>query len=384
MAHILLQGPQLSLLFYSLAFIVHICPFSPQFPVDLVGPTVRLIPITVTTCVVLLFAALAIKVYDMKDLHHGHNKEAALREASRLRAYAVTMREDASQMEAEADRLEGIHFGKSPRMFKTEKEIERGTRELIMKADRPDASAIDGYSVTQQIHLSDQPPLTSCKDFSDDALIPVYATRQYNRSLAKQSYEPATPGVFQRKIYCSHWLRTGECDFTQQGCEFLHVMPDPETLKRLQYRTYPRWYCEKMNIPVDAAALVGDSVPKAYSGSLSRVPTQLYKKIYCPHWLRTGECDFLQQGCIYQHLMPKLETLNKLGFRTYPRWWRDKISMEDGASAPIGGRRLRQLSSTTDHSQDQGLLPIRPLLDLDEGNIIFDDANLEDAKQQVL
>jgi hypothetical protein len=132
-----------------------------------------------------------------------------------------------------------------------------------------------------------------------------------------------------------------------------------------------------MNIPVGAAPLVGDSVPQSSSVSPPRIPASLYKKIYCSHWLRTGECDYLQQGCIYQHMIPELKILNEMGFRTYPRWWRDKISMDDGATAPMGGRRLRRSSPTADHSQGQA------------GDVAFDDAHLddasfEDAKAQVL
>ena len=39
-------------------------------------------------------------------------------------------------------------------------------------------------------------------------------------------------------------MRTGECDFTQQGCMFLHAMPDLDTLELLGFRSYPRWFRE--------------------------------------------------------------------------------------------------------------------------------------------
>ena len=59
-----------------------------------------------------------------------------------------------------------------------------------------------------------------------------------------QVYNPTTPGVLGTKVYCTHWMRTGECDFTQQGCMFLHVMPDLDTLELLGFRSYPRWFRE--------------------------------------------------------------------------------------------------------------------------------------------
>ncbi|KAI9813628.1 MAG: hypothetical protein M1827_003699 [Pycnora praestabilis] len=48
----------------------------------------------------------------------------------------------------------------------------------------------------------------------------------------------------ERKKYCSYWIRHGECDFIQQGCRYLHEMPDPVTLSSLGIRSIPRWYRE--------------------------------------------------------------------------------------------------------------------------------------------
>jgi hypothetical protein len=48
------------------------------------------------------------------------------------------------------------------------------------------------------------------------------------------------PGV---KEYCSYWLRRGECDYAQQGCQFKHEMPyDLPTLNRLGLNDIPVWY----------------------------------------------------------------------------------------------------------------------------------------------
>ncbi|KAI9784267.1 MAG: hypothetical protein M1839_002327 [Geoglossum umbratile] len=47
------------------------------------------------------------------------------------------------------------------------------------------------------------------------------------------------------KTYCSYWLRHGECDYTQQGCKYMHEMPeDRDTLSRIGLRDYPRWWKE--------------------------------------------------------------------------------------------------------------------------------------------
>ena len=45
------------------------------------------------------------------------------------------------------------------------------------------------------------------------------------------------------KVYCSHWIRKGECDYVQQGCKFKHEMPqDLATLESIGCRDFPDWY----------------------------------------------------------------------------------------------------------------------------------------------
>ncbi|PGH08441.1 hypothetical protein GX51_01268 [Blastomyces parvus] len=73
------------------------------------------------------------------------------------------------------------------------------------------------------------------------------------------------------------------------------------------------------------------------------------KKEYCSYWIRRGECDYSQQGCLFKHDMPRdLETLGRLGLRDIPRWYREKykvksIAVSDGPdSRTNAGRGWRQ------------------------------------------
>ena len=59
-------------------------------------------------------------------------------------------------------------------------------------------------------------------------------------------------------------------------------------------------------------------VDGATSKDVSLVPGQ---KVYCTHWIRKGECDFLQQGCRYKHEMPDMKTLRAIGVNTPPAWY---------------------------------------------------------------
>ncbi|KAK0252108.1 hypothetical protein LTS09_012902 [Friedmanniomyces endolithicus] len=60
------------------------------------------------------------------------------------------------------------------------------------------------------------------------------------------------------------------------------------------------------------------------------------KKEYCTHWIRTGECDYTQQGCMYKHEMPDKGTLERIGFRGLPRWWTDRMGVR-GRGVGVGG-----------------------------------------------
>ncbi|PYI12270.1 hypothetical protein BO78DRAFT_434599 [Aspergillus sclerotiicarbonarius CBS 121057] len=73
-------------------------------------------------------------------------------------------------------------------------------------------------------------------------------------------------------------------------------------------------------------------VPSGGGGGARQGPHHNSKKEYCSYWLRHGECDYQQQGksasCLYKHEMPRDQpTLERLGLREIPRWWREKHGM---------------------------------------------------------
>lgn len=80
------------------------------------------------------------------------------------------------------------------------------------------------------------------------------------------------------------------------------------------------------------------TVPNHSSDELSQLPhrqdlrspqTSRRFKEYCSFWLRTGECDYSQQGCLYKHEMPlDLSTLDRLGLRDIPLWYRQQHGLE--------------------------------------------------------
>ncbi|KAL9105035.1 MAG: hypothetical protein Q9163_000048 [Psora crenata] len=59
----------------------------------------------------------------------------------------------------------------------------------------------------------------------------------------------ATPGIFGKKKFCTYWIRTGNCDYVQEGCKYLHVIPDEETRLRIGIRDMPRWAKEDIPAP---------------------------------------------------------------------------------------------------------------------------------------
>jgi hypothetical protein len=55
------------------------------------------------------------------------------------------------------------------------------------------------------------------------------------------------------KVYCTHWISCGECDYTQRGCRYKHEMPDEATLTTLCFRFVPQWWQDKLKADADAA-----------------------------------------------------------------------------------------------------------------------------------
>lgn len=69
-----------------------------------------------------------------------------------------------------------------------------------------------------------------------------YVSKSASPTLAPPSGKVPDPN---NKTHCTHWLRTGECDYTQQGCMYKHEKPNDKVLKELSFRSTPRWYLEK-------------------------------------------------------------------------------------------------------------------------------------------
>jgi len=74
------------------------------------------------------------------------------------------------------------------------------------------------------------------------------------------------------------------------------------------------------------AARIG-YIPKPTSAPPSGALPDQGKKEYCTYWIRHGECDYIQQGCLYKHEMPDKATLEKIGLRYVPKWWAEKQSV---------------------------------------------------------
>lgn len=75
-----------------------------------------------------------------------------------------------------------------------------------------------------------------------------------------------------------------------------------------------------------------------------RLPTK-GRKVYCSHWMSTGECDYAQQGCLYKHEMPlDQKLLESLGFQDIPKWYREKYGIGKLTAVPGSGAHYRSSS----------------------------------------
>ena len=76
-------------------------------------------------------------------------------------------------------------------------------------------------------------------------------------------------------------------------------------------------------------------------------------KEYCSYWLRKGECDYAQQGCLYLHEMPTdLPTLESVGLRDIPGWYRRKYGL--GSWLAQNGSDSSTKSQRTSKQSDMG------------------------------
>jgi hypothetical protein len=75
----------------------------------------------------------------------------------------------------------------------------------------------------------------------------------YPKDAARLGYRTPFPSGIEpdpsKKEYCTHWIKTGECDWTVIGCKYKHEMPSLEKLRELGFtRGVPKWWKEKTAI----------------------------------------------------------------------------------------------------------------------------------------
>jgi len=84
------------------------------------------------------------------------------------------------------------------------------------------------------------------------------------------------------------------------------------------------------------------------------------KKEYCTYWIRTGECDYTQQGCLFKHEMPDRATLETIGFRSLPKWWQEKTAVRVAAatgSQTLGDNLLERYTKQNEEARISSSFP---------------------------
>ena len=60
-----------------------------------------------------------------------------------------------------------------------------------------------------------------------------------------ETTQSATDSVPGKKLWCTHWIMTGNCKYQQVGCKYKHELPfDEETRQRIGIRDIPQWFKE--------------------------------------------------------------------------------------------------------------------------------------------
>ncbi|KAI5207788.1 hypothetical protein E4T39_01638 [Aureobasidium subglaciale] len=88
------------------------------------------------------------------------------------------------------------------------------------------------------------------------------------------------------------------------------------------------------------------------------------KKVYCTYWIQNqGQCAYMQQGCMYRHEMPEdKKTLNSIGLKSVPLWWRQqqarnkkqkaKRTERNGSTSEFDMVERQQTDNSALHSDD--------------------------------
>lgn len=126
--------------------------------------------------------------------------------------------------------------------------------------------------------------------------------------------------------YCRHYLRTGTCAYTQQGCRSSHNVPQPDDFmlwRKLGFSNIPGWVRlrssqEQTHVsPLRRLTKRGNPLPEPG------------KKFYCSFYLQKGHCAYERQGCKFSHQVPDqddLELWQAIGFTRIPGWLRPGVS----------------------------------------------------------
>lgn len=98
------------------------------------------------------------------------------------------------------------------------------------------------------------------------------------------------------------------------------------------------------------------SAPPAFKNTRPRIVPGT--KRFCTYWIRTGGCDFMQQGCIYSHVMPDEETLKDIGFPDgYPKWYRDATRRVSKGSSRLAAKPRGRINKSKPREAND--LPLR-------------------------
>lgn len=113
------------------------------------------------------------------------------------------------------------------------------------------------------------------------------------------------------------------------------------------------------SIPQDCPSSLVDRFASIYPKDAQRIGYRIpypsgiepdpSKKVFCSHWIKTGECGYMEQGCRYKHEMPSIDRLREIGFTQVPKWWKEKTAI--AARGPTWMQR--RLASGNEDDDDE-------------------------------
>ncbi|CAD6567035.1 MAG: hypothetical protein ASARMPRED_000474 [Alectoria sarmentosa] len=117
-----------------------------------------------------------------------------------------------------------------------------------------DDSGSDGSPASEESESSTQKGFTASDKKGNKSVDKALRTPALTTNDTSIIDTMAKKGTMGKKVYCTYWIQTGNCNYMQEGCKYKHEIPkDEETRRAIGFREFPNWPREELPIQAKPA-----------------------------------------------------------------------------------------------------------------------------------